>query len=75
MARSFRKTPIFAFTTAKSEKEDKRRWNKTFRRISKHSITTRRELPAKITAVSDVWAGNKDGKRYWKKHSPKDMRK
>lgn len=75
MARSIRKTPIFGFTTAVSEKADKRRWNKTFRRISKNKILNEQDLPAKVSAVTNVWAGNKDGKHYWKSHSVKDMRK
>jgi len=60
MARSIRKTPIFGITTATSEKADKRRWNKTFRRISKYKIFTEQDLPTKINAVTNVWDGNKD---------------
>jgi len=62
-------------TTATSEKLDKIRWNKTFRRISKIQITKQKELPHKISAVTDVWDGNKDGKRYYKDYSKVDMRK
>jgi hypothetical protein len=75
MARSIRKTPIFGITTASSEKADKRRWNRTFRRISKHKIAIKQDLPTKINAVTNVWDGNKDGKHYWKDYSAKDMRK
>lgn len=75
MSRSKRKTPIFGITTATSEKLDKRRWNKTFRRIAKNHITKQKELPHKIAAVTDVWDGNKDGKRYLRNYNAKEMRK
>lgn len=75
MSNSRRKTPIFGITTATSEKEDKRRWNKTFRRISKIQIFKQKDLPNKVSAVTNVWDGNKDGKRYTKDYSKKDMRK
>lgn len=75
MARSIRKIPIFGFTTADSEKSDKKRWNRAFRRISKNKILTNQDLPVKVNAVTDIWDGNKDGKRYLKSHSAKDMRK
>ncbi|HMI02859.1 MAG TPA: hypothetical protein VK541_10280 [Pedobacter sp.] len=65
MARSIRKTPIFGLTTAGSEKTDKRRWNRTFGRISKYKIVTKQDLPAKINAVTNVWDGNKRWERYW----------
>ena len=75
MARSKRKTPIFGLTTARSEKQDKRRWNRTFRRIARLKTQTGAEVPVKIEAVTDVWDGNKDGKRYFRNYSTKDLRK
>ncbi|WP_090498325.1 hypothetical protein [Pedobacter terrae] len=75
MFNSIKKTPIFGRTTAAPEKEDKKRWNKTFRKISKTQIFNQKELPNKISAVTDVWDGNKEGKRYFKDYGAKDMRK
>jgi hypothetical protein len=75
MSNSKKKTPIFGITTATSEKLDKRRWNKIFRRIAKIQIVKEKELPHKISAVTNVWDGNKDGKRYLKSYSNKEMRK
>ncbi|ARS41469.1 hypothetical protein CA265_18145 [Sphingobacteriaceae bacterium GW460-11-11-14-LB5] len=75
MSNSKKKTPIIGITTATSEKLDKRRWNKTFRRISKILIIKQKGLPHKISAVTNVWNGDKDGKRYIKTYSSKEMRK
>mgnify|MGYP001683557020 CR=1 FL=1 len=38
MSRSYRKTPITAFTTAKSDKENKKLANRLFRRASRNRI-------------------------------------
>ncbi len=75
MSRSKRKTPIFGFTTATSEKLEKRGWNKRFRRVVKSLMLAEKEIPIKKQAISDVWEGRKDGKHYWKGFSKKDMRK
>ncbi|MCX2575077.1 hypothetical protein [Pedobacter sandarakinus] len=75
MTRSLRKTKIFQITTAASEKLDKRRWNKTFRKVSKSLLGEGKEAPYKIQGVSGVWDGAKDGKRYRKNTTMRDMRK
>ena len=75
MSRSRRKTKIFAHTTASSEKQDKRRWNRTFRKVSKSLIRQEKEAPNKIQGVTNIWDGAKDGKHYYKNASHKDMRK
>ncbi len=72
MSHSTRKTPIFGHTTAPSEKQDKRRWNRTFRRIAKIKTQTNEEAPVKIEAVTNVWDGAKDGKRYYPAYKPED---
>ena len=64
MSRSVRKTPIFRIAYANSEKQDKRRWNRTFRKACKNLIFNGKDAPIKITAITEVWSGNKDGKRY-----------
>lgn len=75
MSRSIRKNKIFPITTAETEKQDKRRWNKTFRKVSKNLISEEQEAPHKIQSVSSVWDGAKDGKRYRKNATTRDMRK
>ncbi|RZJ63659.1 MAG: hypothetical protein EOO45_20630 [Flavobacterium sp.] len=66
---------MFPITTAETEKQDKRRWNKTFRKVSKNLIGEGKEVPPKIQSVTNVWDGAKDGKRYRKNATTKDMRK
>lgn len=75
MSRSKKKTPIFGNTTVVSEKQDKRKWNKRFRKVSKSLLLKDKETPQKLASVTNVWEGSKDGKRYWKNYSLKDLRK
>lgn len=75
MSRSVRKTKIFGITTAETEKQDKRRWNRTFRKVSRKLIRLEKEVPTKKQGVTSVWDGAKDGKRYRRNATNKDMRK
>lgn len=75
IARSVRKTKIFGITTAQTEKPDKRRWNRTFRKVSKKLIRLEKDAPSKIQGVTSVWNGAKDGKQYYHGATKKDMRK
>lgn len=75
MSRSLRKTKIFGITTAETEKQDKRRWNRVFRKVSKNQIRLDKEAPIKIQDVTNVWDGAKDGKQYYQRATKKDMRK
>lgn len=75
MSRSIRRTPIFGFTTAKSEKQDKRKWNRRFRKVCKKLIQLETEAPVKLAGVTNIWDGAKDGRHYWKGATKKDMRK
>ncbi|QQT25289.1 hypothetical protein [Sphingobacterium spiritivorum] len=75
MSRSLRKTKIFGITTAETEKQDKRRWNRTFRKVCKKLIRLEKEVPSKIQGVTSVWDGAKDGKKYYCGATQKDMRK
>ena len=45
MSRSVRKTKIFGITTAETEKQDKRRWNRTFRKVCKKLIRLEKDPP------------------------------
>jgi len=75
MSRSVRKTKIFGITTAETEKQDKRRWNRTFRKVCKKLIRLEKEAPLKLRSVTNVWDGAKDGRRYYLNATDKDMRK
>ena len=75
MSRSVKKTPIFGHTTAASEKQDKQRWNRAFRRVCKILVQKQEETPIKISAITEIWSGNKDGKTYWRGANKKNMRK
>ena len=77
MAKSRRKTPITGNTTEPSEKEDKRRWNRRYRRKVKEVLNTTEdedEIP-KLREETNVWEGGKDGKRYIVDHTDRDLRK
>lgn len=59
MSRSRRKTPVFGFTTATSEKQDKRLANRRLRRVVHQG-----KLYVRLRDVSNVWSFDKDGKKY-----------
>jgi len=65
MSRSYRHTPIFGITTAKTEKQDKRLANRRWRRICRYVLRSgdSERLPLQ-REVSNVWSFAKDGKRY-----------
>lgn len=75
MSRSRKRTPKTGYTTAESEKQDKRKANRAFGRITKVQLHTGKEPFTDPNAVSNVWLFDKDGKQYLKKATPKDMRK
>ena len=70
MSRSRRKTPVFGFTTAVSEKQDKRWANRRLRRAVRQG---RRDL--RLREVSNVWGFAKDGKKYRADCPPRYWRK
>jgi len=65
MSRSVRKTKLFGITAAEQEKQDKRRWNRTFRKVCKKIILFQIEDPTKIQGVTSVRDDAKDGRRYY----------
>lgn len=64
MSRSFKRTPIHGITKCESEKQDKQKANRLFRRMNKISIAKGKDSPIHLKEVSDVWKFGKDGKRY-----------
>lgn len=72
MSRSYKKVPIFGIA-GESEKYDKKKWHRSFRKKSKdiihHSHFDLEELDNTIfpieKEVSNPWSMSKDGKHYW----------
>jgi len=64
MSRSKRHIPICGVTTAKSEKKDKRIYNRILRRKTKELIRKKEidKLPKSLKEIVDVWSMDKDGK-------------
>ncbi len=78
MSRSYRKTPIFGNTTAKSDAE----WKKKASRKLRHKVKQHLEatldgdrFAGKSWDAENPWCAPKDGKFYSVKAKPKDMRK
>jgi hypothetical protein len=78
MSRSRRKHPFRAITTADSEKQEKRVYNRRFRRVSDQALKvdpTGERLPI-LQEYSNPWSMDKDGKvRFDPAKCPKSMRK
>ncbi|GGE95377.1 hypothetical protein [Hymenobacter cavernae] len=70
MARSYRRTPVFAITNAKSEKQDKRKANRLLRRKVRQG-----DIYLVLREVSNVWSFSKDGKNFWQFAAAQHMRK
>jgi hypothetical protein len=66
MARSRRKTPKTKITGLRtSNKQDKSKANRKFRRQSKIRIETSQEPPISLREVSDTWGFESDGLAHW----------
>ncbi|MGB7201199.1 MAG: hypothetical protein WBD16_02910 [Pyrinomonadaceae bacterium] len=77
MSRSRRKSPIRGITSSESEKNDKRIYNRRFRRAQKQVLTANTESELSVLRnYSNPWLMNKDGKaRFDSTKFPKLMRK
>jgi hypothetical protein len=75
MSRSKKKTPKTEMTTADSEKEDKRKANRKFRRKTKVQIQKGDTELAVMKELSNVWSFDKDGKQFLKNPPAKELRK
>lgn len=64
MSRSRRKNPVTGFTTADSEKWDKRQANRRLRQTNKRILAKGGEVFARKREVSNVWLFGKDGKQW-----------
>lgn len=78
MSRSKKRTPFSAMSSSTSEKEDKRDYNRRYRRVSKQFLRVNPdgELMPHLREYSNPWAMAKDGKVWFDpKKYPKRMRK
>ncbi len=75
MSRSKRKTPIIGHSDDRSEKDFKKSANRKLRKANKVKLKKGKDVLTQLREVSDVWAGIKDGKRFLKEPSSKDLRK
>ncbi len=78
MSRSRRKTPLFGHTSAKSDAEWKAKAARKLRKRQKQHLNQTLDgdgFAGKRWDVEDPWKAPKDGKFYWAKAGPKDMRK
>lgn len=64
MSRSRKRTPISPNACASSEKNDKARTNRKFRRVTRERIRADSEAPRDIREVSSVWLFAKDGRHF-----------
>lgn len=69
MSRSRRKTPIFGYTSADSERDDKRIWHSRMRHRECQALHSSDDYDAHLTTtrdqVSSTWNMAKDGKSYF----------
>ncbi len=78
MSRSCKKSPVHGVTSASSENEDKRLYNRRYRRAIKLVLHENPELEVQphIYEYSDPWCMDKDGKvRFDPEKHPEWLRK
>lgn len=78
MSRSKKKTPVGGITGACSEKQDKRLYNRRYRRVCKQvlHVNPKSELLPHLREYSNLWCMDKDGKNWFDPEEyPKRMRK
>ncbi len=78
MSRSRKRTPVCGMTGASSEKQDKRLYNRRYRRVCKQALHVNPacELLPHLRAYSNRWAMAKDGRaRFDPRERPELMRK
>jgi hypothetical protein len=78
MSRSYRKTPVFGFTSAASDQPWKAKVARATRRVVRQTLAQTLDgdvLPDKRWAVVNPWDAPKDGKRWLKGALAKWLRK
>lgn len=65
MSRSYRKNPAGGVTCCKSEKRDKQRGNRCYRKRVRMAILRGLEVMPVVNEFYRVWSMGKDGKRWY----------
>lgn len=73
MSRSLRKSKVAGVAICASEKVDKARWHRAFRRAANADVEQSQFIS--FREFSDPWCMGKDGKGYWAEMPPHLMRK
>lgn len=75
MSRSFKKNPIIGMTCAESEKDDKQKANRRYRRVSKILLEVKQDdfVDPFKHQFGSAWSFAKDGRQYC--NNPKYLRK
>ena len=77
MGKSYKKSKVYnLFSSHKSDKDDKVRAHKKFRRKSKYKLKLGEELPNKIEEIADIWLYDSEGENIYDSNiDPKYLRK
>lgn len=75
MSRSYKKSKVYNLFSG-SDKEDKVKAHKKFRRKSKVKLKLNQDLPIKLEEIEDIWSFNSEGSKYYDENiNPKYLRK
>lgn len=75
MSRSYKKSKVYNLF-AGSDKEDKIRAHKKFRRTTKYKMRINSELPTKLEEIEDIYNFNSEGEKIYDSNiNPKYLRK
>lgn len=77
MGKSYKKSKVYnIFSGHKSDKDDKIRAHKKFRRKSKYKLKLDEELPTKMEEIADIWLYDSEGANIYDHNiNPKYLRK
>ena len=75
MSKSYKKSKVYGIFNG-SDKEDKVKAHKKFRRKSKIKLKLNQQLPTHLKEISDVWEFNSEGDKIYDENiNPKFLRK
>lgn len=66
MSRSYKKSKVYNLFSG-SDKEDKVKAHKKFRRRSKVKLKLNQDLPIKLEEIEDIWSFNSEGEKIYDK--------
>lgn len=75
MGKSYKKSKVYNLFRG-SDKDDKIKAHKKFRRKSKVKLKLNQDLPIKLEEIEDIWNFNSEGSKYYDENiNPKYLRK